>query len=41
MMRFYGVGAWLLSILRPLRVLAYREAHRKLLGYARDCPDFS
>jgi uncharacterized protein VirK/YbjX len=28
----YGAGAWLLSILRPLRVLAYREAHRKLLA---------
>jgi len=38
MMRFYGVGGWLLSILRPLRVLAYREAHRKLLGYATISP---
>ena len=28
----YGAVAWLLSILRPLRVLAYREAHRKLLA---------
>jgi hypothetical protein len=32
----YGAGAWLLRILRPLcvlvRVLAYREAHRKLLA---------
>lgn len=28
----YGAGAWLLSILRPLRVLAYRETHRKLLA---------
>jgi uncharacterized protein VirK/YbjX len=33
MTRFrYGAGPWLLSILRPLRVLAYREAHRKLLA---------
>jgi uncharacterized protein VirK/YbjX len=28
----YGAGVWLLSLLRPLRVLAYREAHRKLLA---------
>jgi uncharacterized protein len=28
----YGAGAWLLSILRPLRVLAYRESHLKLLA---------
>jgi uncharacterized protein VirK/YbjX len=28
----YGAAAWLLSILRPLRVLAYRESHLKLLA---------
>ena len=28
----FGAGAWLLSILRPLRVLAYRESHLKLLA---------
>jgi uncharacterized protein len=28
----YGAAAWLLSILRPLRALAHREAHRKLLA---------
>lgn len=28
----HGAAAWLLSVLRPLRVLAYREAHRKLLA---------
>jgi uncharacterized protein len=28
----YGAGAWLLSILRPLRVLAYCDTHRKLLA---------
>jgi uncharacterized protein len=28
----YWAAVWLLSILRPLRVLAYRETHRKLLA---------